>query len=107
MIDRASNNCPSVSAQPNDADKRLWLIATGVVGGIGTLAAAVPFVASFAPNERAEAGGGPVEADLSDIPLGGSKAVEWRGKPAPTNLEIPPYRYASDTRIVVGNDTAA
>jgi len=26
----------------------------------------------------------------------------YRGVPAPTNLEIPPYRYMSDTRIIIG-----
>ena len=29
----------------------------------------------------------------------------YRGVPAPTNLEIPPYRYITDTRIIVGEST--
>lgn len=29
----------------------------------------------------------------------------FRGVPAPTNLEIPPYRYISDTQIIIGEDT--
>jgi len=207
MSDIVPSDCQSVSAQPHDPEKRLWLIATGVGGGIATIATAVPFVSSFAPSERAKAAGGPVEVDLSDIPPGGSKTVEWRGKPvwviwrtpemqaallghdadlvdpqserdqqpdyarntaraikpelfvavgicthlgcspnkvpagaanpslladwpggffcachgstfdgagrvfknkpAPTNLEIPPYRFTSDSRIVVGTDTSA
>ncbi|WP_425259392.1 ubiquinol-cytochrome c reductase iron-sulfur subunit [Rubrivivax sp. RP6-9] len=73
--------CSAVHATPNDPDKRLWLIATGVVGGAAALATAVPFVSTFAPSERARAAGGAVEVDLSDIPPGGSKTVEWRGKP--------------------------
>jgi ubiquinol-cytochrome c reductase iron-sulfur subunit len=48
---------------------------------VAALATAVPFVSTFAPSERAKAAGGPVEVDLSDIPPGGSKTVEWRGKP--------------------------
>jgi ubiquinol-cytochrome c reductase iron-sulfur subunit len=72
---------PSISATPNDHDKRVWLIATGVAGGAAALATAVPFVASFAPSERVKATGGPVEVDLSDIAPGGTKTVEWRGKP--------------------------
>jgi ubiquinol-cytochrome c reductase iron-sulfur subunit len=199
--------CRSVNASPGDPDKRLWLIATSAAGGAAALAAAVPFVSSFAPSERAKAAGGPVEVDLSDIPPGGSKTVEWRGKPvwivrrtpemlaalqgheaqlvdpqstkdqqpayarnaararrpevfvavgicthlgcspsnapagagnpslpadwpggffcpchgstfdgagrvfknkpAPTNLKVPPYRYASDTRLLIGDDAAA
>ncbi|HEX4871484.1 MAG TPA: ubiquinol-cytochrome c reductase iron-sulfur subunit [Nevskiaceae bacterium] len=29
----------------------------------------------------------------------------YKGVPAPTNLEVPPHRYASDTSVVVGEDT--
>jgi ubiquinol-cytochrome c reductase iron-sulfur subunit len=29
----------------------------------------------------------------------------FKGSPAPTNLAIPPYRYASDTVLVIGEDT--
>jgi ubiquinol-cytochrome c reductase iron-sulfur subunit len=31
----------------------------------------------------------------------------YKNKPAPTNLEIPPHRYLSETRILVGEDDAA
>ncbi|OAH99745.1 ubiquinol-cytochrome c reductase iron-sulfur subunit [Methylomonas methanica] len=31
----------------------------------------------------------------------------YRGVPAPTNLEIPPYRYETDTLIVVGEESEA
>lgn len=31
----------------------------------------------------------------------------YQGVPAPTNLEIPPYRYLSDTRIIIGDDEAS
>lgn len=30
----------------------------------------------------------------------------YQGVPAPTNLDIPPYRYLSDTRIIIGDDEA-
>jgi ubiquinol-cytochrome c reductase iron-sulfur subunit len=73
--------CPSVHATPDDPDKRLWLITSAALGGAAALATAAPFVATFAPSERARAAGGPVEVDLSDLPSGGSKTVEWRGKP--------------------------
>ena len=44
-----------------DKGKRRFLIgATGVVGGVGAVAAAVPFVMSFFPSERAKAAGAPV-----------------------------------------------
>jgi ubiquinol-cytochrome c reductase iron-sulfur subunit len=65
----------------NDAERRTWLIATSAVGGAAAVAAAVPFVASFAPSERARAMGAAVEVEIGDIPPGGMKTVEWRGKP--------------------------
>ena len=29
----------------------------------------------------------------------------FKGMPAPTNLEVPPYKYLSDTSILIGDDT--
>jgi len=31
----------------------------------------------------------------------------FKNKPAPTNLEIPPHRYLSDSRLIIGSDEAA
>ena len=31
----------------------------------------------------------------------------FKGSPAPSNLVIPPHRYASDTVLVIGEDTRA
>ena len=31
----------------------------------------------------------------------------YKNKPAPDNLRVPPHRYASDTRLVIGEDTTA
>jgi ubiquinol-cytochrome c reductase iron-sulfur subunit len=64
-----------------DPERRTWLIASGAAGGVAAVATAVPFVASFAPSERTRALGAAVEVDISDIPPGGLKTVEWRGKP--------------------------
>ncbi len=64
-----------------DPERRTWLIATSAVGGVAAVATAVPFVASFAPSERARAMGAAVEVEIGDIPPGGMKTVEWRGKP--------------------------
>jgi ubiquinol-cytochrome c reductase iron-sulfur subunit len=66
---------------PEDSGRRAAIATAGVVGGAGVAAAAVPFVLSFTPSERAKAAGAPVEVDLSDIAPGEMKRVEWRGKP--------------------------
>lgn len=62
-------------------DRRTWLMAAGVAGGAAALATAVPFVSTLAPSERAKALGAAVEVDIADLPPGGMKTVEWRGKP--------------------------
>lgn len=72
---------PDGPARPGDPQRRFWLMTTATAGGVAAVATAVPFVSSFAPSERAKAAGGPVEVDISDIPPGGIKTVEWRGKP--------------------------
>ena len=64
-----------------DSERRFWLLATGTAGCAAAVATAIPFVASLAPSERTKAAGGPVEVDISDIPPGDTKVVEWRGKP--------------------------
>ena len=65
-----------------DQQKRRFLVAaTGVAGGIATVAAAVPFVGSMWPSERAKAAGAPVEADISQLAPGEKMTVEWRGQP--------------------------
>ena len=64
-----------------DKERRNAIIVTCAVGGVGVAAVAAPFLASFAPSERAKAAGAPVEADLSSIPLGEKIVVEWRGLP--------------------------
>lgn len=64
-----------------DLTRRHFLtVATTVVGGVGVVAAAVPFVASMQPSARARAAGAPVEVDVSKIESGGIAMVEWRGK---------------------------
>ena len=72
---------PTPVVMPADGERRTMIATACVVGGAGALAAAVPFVASFQPSERAKAAGAPVEVDLSNIGPGEMKTVEWRGKP--------------------------
>jgi len=64
-----------------DCGRRRLLVATATAGGVATVAAAVPFLASLAPSERAKSAGAPVEVDIGKIAPGEMKTVEWRGKP--------------------------
>ncbi|WP_328186749.1 ubiquinol-cytochrome c reductase iron-sulfur subunit [Marinobacter sp. OP 3.4] len=61
--------------------RRFLIGATSVVGGIGVVGAAVPFVASWNPSAKAEAAGAPVSVNVSKIEPGQQITVEWRGKP--------------------------
>jgi ubiquinol-cytochrome c reductase iron-sulfur subunit len=64
-----------------DTMRRRLVLATSLVGGAATVGAAVPFVTSMWPSERAKAAGAPVEADLATIAPGELRVFEWRGKP--------------------------
>jgi ubiquinol-cytochrome c reductase iron-sulfur subunit len=61
--------------------RRFLIGATSVVGGVGVVGAAVPFVASWNPSAKAEAAGAPVTVNVSKIEPGQQITVEWRGKP--------------------------
>ena len=70
-----------MSDQPVDRSRRTWVAIACGAGAVGGVAAAVPFVASFEPSERARAAGAPVEADIGGLKEGEQLTVEWRGKP--------------------------
>ncbi len=70
------------SSAPSGGKRRfLLLAATSVVGGVGAVAVAVPFVKSMTPSARARAAGAPVEVDISKVEPGMMITVEWRGQP--------------------------
>ena len=63
-----------------DQGKRTWLITTSCAGAVGGVAAAVPFVSTFAPSERAKAAGAPVEADIGALKPGEKMTFDLREK---------------------------
>ena len=65
-----------------DEKRRHFLtIATSVVGAVGVVLAAVPFVDSMEPSARALARAGPTDIDIGKIEPGGLVKGRWRGKP--------------------------
>ena len=71
-----------MSEKGTDQGKRQFLVAASTVaGGVAAGAAAVQFVASMLPSERAKAAGAPVEVDLSTLAQGERVTIEWQGKP--------------------------
>ena len=65
----------------NQGRRRFLIGATSVVGGVGVVGAAVPFVASWNPSAKAEAAGAPVTVNISKVEPGQKITVEWRGRP--------------------------
>ncbi len=61
--------------------RRTLLVATAGAGGALLVGAAVPFVGSLTPSERAMAAGAPVEVDIDKLAPGDMMVIEWRGKP--------------------------
>ncbi|MCX7552711.1 ubiquinol-cytochrome c reductase iron-sulfur subunit [Marinicella sp. S1101] len=61
--------------------RRTLLLSTGALGAVGAGFAAVPFLKSWLPSERAKAAGGPVKADVSKLEPGQMLNVMWRGQP--------------------------
>jgi ubiquinol-cytochrome c reductase iron-sulfur subunit len=65
----------------DDGGKRRFLIgATSLVGAVGVVTTATPFVMSLFPSERAKAAGAPVDIDIGKLEAGQKIDVEWRGK---------------------------
>ncbi len=65
----------------NKTRRRMLIGATSVVGAVGVVGAAIPFVGSWNPSAKAKAAGAPVKVNLSKIEPGQMITVEWRGKP--------------------------
>lgn len=65
----------------NVTRRRVLTAATSVVGAVGVVGAAVPFVGSWNPSAKAKAAGAPVTVNVGKIEPGAMITVEWRGKP--------------------------
>ena len=71
-----------MSSDGADNNRRRFLTAaTVVVGAVGTVAVAIPFVMSWNPSARAKTAGAPVEADISKLQPGQQITIKWLGKP--------------------------
>ena len=65
-----------------DLSRRKFLTSATIgVGAVGAVLAAIPFVASWEPSERARALGVPTELDLSKVDPGQMVIILWRKQP--------------------------
>ena len=65
-----------------DVSKRQFLtLAATAASAVGVGLAAIPFVSAMQPSAKAQAAGGPVEVDISQLEPGQLIRVKWRGRP--------------------------
>ena len=73
---------PDESGAVVDHGRRRFLTTgTAVVGAVGVVALAVPFVESLLPSERAKQAGAPVTVDIAALQEGQQLTLAWRGQP--------------------------
>ncbi len=65
----------------NHGRRRFLTATTAVVGGVGGVFAAVPFVKSWQPSAKAKTAGAPVIQDISKLESGQRLIAMWRGQP--------------------------
>ena len=70
-----------MSSEVDNSRRRFLTAGTMVVGAVGTVAVAIPFVKSWSPSARARSAGAPVEANIGKLQPGQLIIVKWRGKP--------------------------
>ena len=81
-MDTIDANASDVDATDVNTSRRRFLTgATSVIGAVGVVGAAIPFVASWKPSAKAKAAGAPVKVNVSKLEAGARLVVEWRGKP--------------------------
>jgi ubiquinol-cytochrome c reductase iron-sulfur subunit len=78
---QVQGGAPGANGSADLHRRRFLVTTTTVVGGIGTGLAAVPFLFSLQPSERALAAGAPAAVDVSKLEPGQQKTVQWRRKP--------------------------
>jgi ubiquinol-cytochrome c reductase iron-sulfur subunit len=89
QVDRSSHGAlkaataaqASGGEQVDHSRRRLLTATTAGFGAVGVAFAAVPFLASWQPSERAKALGAPVAVDGSKLEEGQMLKVIWRGQP--------------------------
>jgi len=105
LLDPASemNQQPSYAANPNRSIKPEYAVLVGICTHLGCSPTYRPDVAPA--DLGAEWKGGffcPCHGSRFDL-----AGRVYKGVPAPKNLEVPPYKFLSDTRILVGVDEGA
>lgn len=65
----------------NKSRRRFLTGTVSVVGGLGVVGAAVPFIKMWQPSDKAKAAGAPIEVSFDKLEPGQMLKAEWRGRP--------------------------
>jgi ubiquinol-cytochrome c reductase iron-sulfur subunit len=105
--DKVTDPNSEVAAQPEYAKnetrsiKPEYLVLVGICSHLGCSPQAMPADAKAQMGQDWE-GGFLCPCHGSKFDLAGRV---YKGSPAPINLEVPPYTYLSDTRLLIGDDS--
>ncbi|MBE8215546.1 MAG: ubiquinol-cytochrome c reductase iron-sulfur subunit [Endozoicomonadaceae bacterium] len=65
----------------NQERRRFLIATTSIAGAVGLAGAAIPFIKSWTPSEKAKAAGASVKVNIQTLEAGQQIIVEWRGRP--------------------------
>lgn len=91
---------PKYAANATRAIKEKFLVVVGICTHLGCVPLYKPKMGSLEPSWQ---GGFFCPCHGSKYDMAGRV---YKGVPAPTNLPVPPYKYLSDNRLVIGEDSA-
>ena len=83
---------------PNPIRRQLLTSITSLLGFVGVIFAAIPFLTAFKPSARAEAAGAPVKVNISKLSQGELMTVEWWGMP------VFLYKVSNEAQNVLSSD---
>ena len=86
------------NSPPNPIRRQLLTSITSLLGFVGVVFAAIPFLSAFKPSARAEAAGAPVKVNIGKLSLGELMTVEWRGMP------VFVYKVSNEAQNVLSSD---
>lgn len=71
----------STSGDTGNTRRRFLTVSTTVVGAVGVVGAAVPFIGSWNPSAKARAAGAPVKVNIGKLEEDSIMTAEWQGFP--------------------------
>ena len=107
LVDPASkveSQQPAYAQNAHRSIKPEFMVTVGICTHLGCSPTSVP-AGSTNPSVGADWKGGffcPCHGSTFDL-----AGRVFKNKPAPTNLEVPPHKYLSDGRLLIGDDKAA